>query len=165
MAEIAPKPDVSSSIRKLPKRRLKPASEPRTSGSAESTLSGKSPAPEPPPAPAPQVADKPPVVEPLAPSRYGVQFTASAELHDKSRERAACPSTPSKNSRCWSSSLRRNRIEVTGGRNSAILAPLCLNRRLAWLTAATRLNDACTRAERLAWLTAATRLSDARRKT
>ncbi len=71
VAEIAPKPDVPPSIWKLPKRRPNPASEHRTSGT-ESTLSGKSPAPEPAPAPAPQVADKPPVVEPLAPSRYRV---------------------------------------------------------------------------------------------
>ncbi len=85
VAEIAPKPDVSPSIRKLPKQRQNPASEHRTSG-AESTLSGKS---NPALAPAPEVADKPPVVEPLAPSRYKVQFTASAELHDKLQRLAA----------------------------------------------------------------------------
>ncbi len=67
VAEIAPKPDVAPSIRKLSRPRQKPASEHRTSG-AESTPSGKSPAP----APAPEAADKPPVVEPLAPSRYRV---------------------------------------------------------------------------------------------
>ncbi len=88
VAEIAPKPDVSPSIRKLPKRRQKPESEQRTSR-AETTPSGKSPAPEPAPAPAPQAADKPPVVEPLAPARYRVQFTASAELHDKLQRLAA----------------------------------------------------------------------------
>ncbi len=87
-AEIAPKPDVSPSIRKLPKRRQKPASELRTSG-AEGTPSGKSPAPEPERAPAPETADKPPVVEPLAPSRYRVQFTASADLQDKLQRLAA----------------------------------------------------------------------------
>ena len=89
VAEIEPKPDVSSSIRKLPKRKQRPASEHRTSG-AESTPFGKSiPAPEPAPAPTPQAADKPPVVEPLAPARYRVQFTASAELHDKLQRLAA----------------------------------------------------------------------------
>ncbi len=88
VAEIAPKPDVSPSIRKLPKRRQKPASEHRTSG-AESTPSGKSLAPEPEPAPAPEAADKPLVVEPLTPARYRVQFTASAELHDKLQRLAA----------------------------------------------------------------------------
>ena len=83
VTEIAPKPDVAPSIRKLPKQRQKPASEHRASG-AESTPSGKSS-----PAPAPQAADKPPVVEPLAPSHYRVQFTASAELHDKLQRLAA----------------------------------------------------------------------------
>ncbi len=88
VAEIAPKPDVSPSIRKLPKPRQKNASEHRTSGVAESTPSGKSGrAPE--PAPAPEAADKPPVVVPLAPARYRVQFTASAELHDKLQRLAA----------------------------------------------------------------------------
>ena len=82
VAEIAPKPDVLPSIRKLPKQRHKPASEQRNSG-AESTPSRKST-----PALA-DVADKPPVVEPLAPSRYRVQFTASAELHDKLQRLAA----------------------------------------------------------------------------
>ena len=85
VAEIAPKPDVLPSIRKLPKRRQKPGSEDRASCD-ESTLSKKS---SPAPAPAPEVADKPPVVEPLAPSRYRVQFTASAELHDKLQRLAA----------------------------------------------------------------------------
>ena len=89
VAEIAPKPDVSPSIRKLPTPRQKLASEHRTSD-AESTRSGKSiPAPEPAPAPAPKAADKPPVVEPLAPARYKVQFTASAELHNKLQRLAA----------------------------------------------------------------------------
>ncbi len=40
VVEIAPKPDVSPSIRKLPKQRQKPASEHRTSG-AESTPSAR----------------------------------------------------------------------------------------------------------------------------
>ncbi len=81
VAEMAPKPDVPPSIRKLPQRRQKPASENRASG-AENTPSGKSClAPE--PRLAPEATDKPPVVEPLAPARYKVQFTASAEFHYK----------------------------------------------------------------------------------
>ena len=83
VAEIAQKPDVSPSIRKLPQPRQKPASEHRVSG-AERTPSGKGCL-----APAPEAADKPPVVEPLAPARYKVQFTASAELHDKLQRLAA----------------------------------------------------------------------------
>ena len=88
VAEIAPKPDVAPSIRKLPKPRHKPVSEYRTSG-AESTLFGKSSALELEPAPAPESANRRPVVEPLAPARYRVQFTASAELHDKLQRLAA----------------------------------------------------------------------------
>ncbi len=88
VAEIAPKPDVSPSIRKLPKQRQKPESEHLTLG-AETTPSGKSPAREPEPALPPETADKPPFVEPLAPARYRVQFTASAELHDKLQRLAA----------------------------------------------------------------------------
>ena len=90
VAEIAPKPDVAPSIRKLPKRREKPVSEHHTSGVAEGTLSGQSsPVRGPAPARTREAADKPAVVEPLAPSRYRVQFTASAELHDKLQRLAA----------------------------------------------------------------------------
>ena len=74
VAEVAPKPDIAPTMRKLPARRepSKPAPgvEPRPDQVAAST----------PPAPAPV---KSAVVEPLAPSRYGVHFTASAQLHDK----------------------------------------------------------------------------------
>ena len=95
VAEIAPKADVAPSIRKLPERRKKkgqepparkspePANEPRRSG-AKGTPSGKSK-----PVAETSPADKPPIVEPLAPSRYRVQFTASAELHDKLERLAA----------------------------------------------------------------------------
>ena len=90
VAEIAPKPDVLPSIRKLPKQRQKPVSEHRTSSVAESTLSGQSsPVPGPAPARTPEAPDKSAVVEPLAPSRYRVQFTASAQLHDKLQRLAA----------------------------------------------------------------------------
>jgi len=68
VAEVEPKPDVASTMRKLPAPRV----ELRPDGV------------EPPPAAAPRSAPvKPSVVEPLAPSRYKIQFTASAELHGK----------------------------------------------------------------------------------
>jgi len=81
VAEIAPRPDVPAVMRKLPERRTLPTPallacpdrvvipvlELRPDGVA-------SPAPAPVP---------PAVVQPLAPARYKVQFTASAELHDK----------------------------------------------------------------------------------
>ncbi len=78
VAEIAPKPDVPSVIRKLPAPKAKPAPQPnelRPDGVTD-------PAP---PAPPPAEPAKPAVVEPLSPRRYGVHFTASAELHDKLR--------------------------------------------------------------------------------
>ena len=99
VAEIAPKPDVASSIRKLPARRKKSGPEPPKRESpepaseharsrAQSTPSGKSNPPSE-TGPAPKAAAKPPVVEPLAPSRYRVQFTVSAEFHDKIERLAA----------------------------------------------------------------------------
>ena len=74
VAEIAPKPDVPAVIRKLPARRVKTAPPPPT----ELRLDGVAP-----PASAPATPAKPAVVEPLAPTRYKVQFTVSAELHNK----------------------------------------------------------------------------------
>ena len=99
VAEIVPKPDVPPSIRKLPERRKKkgqeppkkegptPAADHRTS-STQSTPSGQN-SPPPETGPAPAAANKPPLVEPLAPSRYRIQFTASAEFHDKLQRLAA----------------------------------------------------------------------------
>jgi 5-methylcytosine-specific restriction endonuclease McrA len=82
IAELAPKDDVPAAIRKLPAPRAARA-EP-TSGlfdhpsspAVESTLA---------PAPAPATVPKPVAskVVPLAPARYQVQFTASAELTGK----------------------------------------------------------------------------------
>ena len=76
VAEVAPKPDVASRMRKLPAKRepskLAPSVELRPDAV-------ENPAPvEPRPAPV-----KPAVLEPLGSSRYGVHFTASAELNEK----------------------------------------------------------------------------------
>ena len=80
VAEIAPKPDVSAFIRKLPKRRETPASEHRTPGVAESTLSGQSsPVRRPAPAPAPEAADKP------GGSRAAGPFALQSPVHRKRR--------------------------------------------------------------------------------
>ena len=80
VAEVAPKPDVASTIRKLPTQRAtskpSPPVQPRADVVAPPTQ--HEPATSPRPAPA-----KPAVVEPLAPARYLVQFTASAELNEK----------------------------------------------------------------------------------
>ena len=80
VAEVAPKPDVPSTMRKLPAPRKpsKPVPMVELRPDAVETPTQPKPAPSPRPAPV-----KPAVVEPLAPSRYRVQFTASAELHEK----------------------------------------------------------------------------------
>jgi hypothetical protein len=89
-AEVAPQPDAPSRMRKLPRARsgrdpLGPGLVPgATSGSAASSSSPAPPsvdtcsAARPAPSPA-----HPAKVEPIAPARFKVAFTASAELRDK----------------------------------------------------------------------------------
>jgi hypothetical protein len=81
VAEIAPRPDVPAVMRKLPEK--KPLPRPSLplgrGGMTQPVLELR---PERVPAPIPSPAP-PAVVQPLAPARYKVQFTASAELHDK----------------------------------------------------------------------------------
>ena len=82
VAEIAPKPDVPSVVRKLPSRRAKSAPQTPTEPRSDTVGVGQN-CQAPPPAPAPEAPEKPAVVEPMAPARYKVQFTASAELREK----------------------------------------------------------------------------------
>ena len=95
VAELAPKPDVPPSIRKVPERgknkthqpppeqdRADAASDTRTS-TDQSTLDGQSSTPDPLTEPAANQRDEREQVEPLSPARYKVQFTASAELREK----------------------------------------------------------------------------------
>jgi hypothetical protein len=77
VAELSPKPDVQATIRKLPEKQPK-AKQKRIKLRPDGV-----PNPNPPPAPAKPTRAKPGVVEPTAPSRYKIQFTASAELRDK----------------------------------------------------------------------------------
>jgi hypothetical protein len=82
VAELAPRPDVAARVRKLPDR--------PTVAAADSHLRPTAPAVPPPqlrpdgvpPAPIPP-SPRPPVVEPLAPARYKIQFTANAALRGK----------------------------------------------------------------------------------
>ena len=77
VAELSPKPDVQASMRKLPARRKnkQPASRDRLGlDRVPDQVPESSPVP---------AAANPAVVEPLSPARYKVQFTASAELHNK----------------------------------------------------------------------------------
>src|SRR3972149_3628252 len=71
-AALAPKPDVPSTIRKLPTRAPAPALQLRPDG-----VKNEMPSRPAPPPPAPSTAP------PLAPARYQVKFTASRELRDK----------------------------------------------------------------------------------
>ena len=81
LAEMIPKPDVASSIRKLPVLAVRPAVTevptvigPKEKESATSPREFASPSPV-----------RPPVVRSLSPERYKVQFTVSKETHDKLR--------------------------------------------------------------------------------
>src|SRR5258706_8014370 len=91
IAEIAPRPDVPVMVRKLPERRilLTPGPLPAAPNRGEGPIPGLGPDPiqlRPDGAVAPQPVPRPvspPVVQPLSPGRYKVQFTASAAFHDK----------------------------------------------------------------------------------
>ncbi len=87
-AELAPKPDVASTIRKLPNQPPAPTNnevELRPDGVGSSTPQEPVPPtqavkPGPPTLPVPPVSPRP---EPLSPDRYRIQFTASREFRDK----------------------------------------------------------------------------------
>jgi hypothetical protein len=103
VAEIAPRPDAATVVRKLPERRLVPPPTPAARLESDDTTppappaslgadpvastdtggSAKAPLPQVQLRPDAVASPRPAVVEPLAPGRYRVQFTASAELHDK----------------------------------------------------------------------------------
>ena len=74
VAELAPRPDVQPRIRKVPQSAAPKVEAPQLGPDRAAPAAPKT-APVP---PAP-----PPKVEPLAPARYKVQFTASAALRDK----------------------------------------------------------------------------------
>jgi hypothetical protein len=82
VAELAPRPDVPTVIRKLPEPKLperaalsRPASVPGPVNSRRQELTV--------PAPPPPATPRPSLVTPLAPSRFKVQFTVSVSLRDK----------------------------------------------------------------------------------
>jgi hypothetical protein len=89
---LDPKPDVPSSIRKAP---AMPAATAPTLLPADDGPTPPSPAPPP---PVPSSAALPhPVIAPLTPERYRVQFTVSKETHDKLRrvQNLLCREIPS----------------------------------------------------------------------
>jgi hypothetical protein len=78
IAEISPKPDAPALIRKVPERVTAPVPVP-----VQKPELGPDRVPSPESTRSSIVAPKPPVIEVLAPSRYKVQFTASAALREK----------------------------------------------------------------------------------
>src|SRR5258706_8702312 len=72
IAELAPRPDVPSSIRKLPTATPAP------------TLASPQPAP-PISSPPPPITTRRPIIETTSPERYRIQFTIGKESHDKLR--------------------------------------------------------------------------------
>ena len=87
IAELAPKPDVPATVRKLPARKIAEDTPPDSAGpslfaSRGATTSAPYPiagAVEPP------VLTPRPIVQPLSPQRYRVQFTIGQKTHDKLR--------------------------------------------------------------------------------
>jgi hypothetical protein len=90
VAELSPRPDVPARMRKLPEKRHDEGALPESSSAQLLVRAEETRCPGPAaqlrpdevvlvaPAPAPR-----PSIEPLAPARYKVQFTASAGLHEK----------------------------------------------------------------------------------
>ena len=81
VAELAPKPDVPPSVRKRPQPRAKPdppssSSKPRPDAGEQEAQAARADV-------RPAKPEPPARVKPLAPARYQVTFTASAELYDK----------------------------------------------------------------------------------
>lgn len=95
VAEIAPRPDVTGRMRKLPEPRPRPAANAaqgavpaRCEETAPATAAVTCDLVSSPESPAAEVVRPvshpvPPSITPLAPARYKVQFTAGQELHDK----------------------------------------------------------------------------------
>ncbi len=91
IAEVAPREDVPALMRRLPERRTPPAATLSTPSGMGKTVTlgpvqaGEGPHGRAPLSSAPEHAPPlpPPVVRPLAPGRYKVQFTASARLREK----------------------------------------------------------------------------------
>jgi hypothetical protein len=78
VAELAPRPDISSSVRRLPAApRMPLAATPAAIGAPSTPLIAAPPASLP--------APSRPIIEPTAPERYRVQFTIGPETHDRLR--------------------------------------------------------------------------------
>ncbi len=87
VAELAPRPDVRSSVRKLPTPTPAPTLLPAATPPATRVEAAVVAPPEPPPpsTPPPMVPTRRSIVETTSPERYRVQFTIGKESHDKLR--------------------------------------------------------------------------------
>ncbi len=89
VAELRPEPPVPGSVRRLPTASPAPAAPTALPGTAASPQPagdvGDVASPEVPPPPTAPPPARPAVVAPLAPQRYKVQFTVSAETYEKIR--------------------------------------------------------------------------------
>jgi len=89
VAELAPRPDVPSSVRRLPTATPAPnlmpaAASPATRVEAAQLVASPEPAP-PISSPPPPPTTRRPIIETTSPERYRVQFTIGKESHDKLR--------------------------------------------------------------------------------
>jgi hypothetical protein len=85
VAELAPRPDVPSSVRKLSTATPAPTLMPATTSPAtrvEEAIPGP-PEPAPPISSPPPLRTRRPIIETTSPERYRVQFTIGKESHDK----------------------------------------------------------------------------------
>ncbi len=88
VAELAPRPDVPSSVRKLPTATPAPTVMLATTSPATRVEAATLRSPEPAPpisAPPPLLTKRRPIIETTSPERYRVQFTIGKESHDKLR--------------------------------------------------------------------------------
>jgi hypothetical protein len=80
IAELAPRPDVPTSVRRLPASTV-----PSVAASAPATSTSSEPAVAAGPSPAALVPASRPIIQPTAPERYRVQFTIGQDTHEKLR--------------------------------------------------------------------------------
>ncbi|HEY8150111.1 MAG TPA: HNH endonuclease [Vicinamibacteria bacterium] len=88
VAELAPRPDVPSSVRKLPTATPAPTVLPAATSPVPGVEAAtpRSPEPAPPISPSPPpMTPRRPIIETTSPERYRVQFTIGKESHDKLR--------------------------------------------------------------------------------
>jgi hypothetical protein len=88
VAQLAPRPDVSSSVRKLPTALPAPTPMPAITSAATRVEDAVAGSPEPAPpisSPPPLPTTRRPIIETTSPERYRVQFTFGKESHDRLR--------------------------------------------------------------------------------